>query len=46
MSLTRQHIPGLQFGGSERRGHPIADDVLDVEVALLLCHWYGNAVLA
>ena len=30
----------------ERRGRPIADDGLDVEVALLLCHWYGNAVLA
>ena len=30
----------------ERRGRPITDDVLDVEVALLLCHWYGGAVLA
>lgn len=29
----------------ERRGRPIADDRLDVEVALLLCHWYGAAVL-
>lgn len=29
----------------ERRGRPIADDRLDVEVALLLCHWYGNALL-
>jgi DNA-binding PucR family transcriptional regulator len=29
----------------ERRGRPISDDRLDVEVALLLCHWYGAAVL-
>lgn len=29
----------------ERRGRPIADDRLDVEVALVLCHWYGAAVL-
>jgi DNA-binding PucR family transcriptional regulator len=29
----------------ERRGRPISDDRLDVENALLLCHWYGNAVL-
>ncbi|HEU0190195.1 MAG TPA: helix-turn-helix domain-containing protein [Mycobacterium sp.] len=29
----------------ERRGRPIADDRLDVEIALLLCHWYGAAVL-
>lgn len=29
----------------ERRGRPITDDALDVEVALLLCHWYGDAVL-
>jgi DNA-binding PucR family transcriptional regulator len=29
----------------ERRGRPITDDRLDVEVALLLCHWYGAAVL-
>jgi len=31
--------------GLERRGRPISDDRLDVEVALLLCHWYGDAVL-
>jgi hypothetical protein len=30
----------------ERRGRPIADDRLDVEVALLLCDWYGAAVLS
>lgn len=30
----------------ERRGRPIGDDRLDIEIALLLCHWYGNAVLA
>jgi DNA-binding PucR family transcriptional regulator len=30
----------------ERRGRPISDTRLDVEVALLLCHWYGSAVLA
>ncbi len=29
----------------ERRGTPIADDRSDVEVALLLCHWFGAAVL-
>jgi DNA-binding PucR family transcriptional regulator len=29
----------------ERRGRPIGDDRLDIEVALLLCHWYGTAVL-
>ncbi len=29
----------------ERRGRPIGDDRLDIEVALLLCHWYGDAVL-
>jgi DNA-binding PucR family transcriptional regulator len=30
----------------ERRGRPTADDRLDVEVALLLCHWFGTAVLS
>lgn len=29
----------------ERRGRPITDDRLDVEVALLLCHWFGPALL-
>jgi DNA-binding PucR family transcriptional regulator len=29
----------------ERRGRPIGDDRLDVEVALLLCQWFGDAVL-
>ncbi|MGV9835354.1 PucR family transcriptional regulator [Nocardia niigatensis] len=28
-----------------RRGRPIGDDRLDVELALLVCHWYGSAVL-
>ncbi|WP_433716389.1 PucR family transcriptional regulator [Nocardia sp. CA-084685] len=28
-----------------RRGRPITDDRLDVELALLICHWYGTAVL-
>jgi DNA-binding PucR family transcriptional regulator len=28
-----------------RRGRPIAEDRLDVELALLLCHCYGSAVL-
>jgi hypothetical protein len=27
-----------------RRGRDIGADRLDVELALLLCHWYGNAV--
>jgi DNA-binding PucR family transcriptional regulator len=30
----------------ERRGKPIADDRLDVEVALLLCHRFDTAVLS
>jgi DNA-binding PucR family transcriptional regulator len=30
----------------KRRGRPITDDRLDVEVALLLCHWLGTAVLS
>lgn len=29
----------------ERRGRPITEDRLDVEVALLLCHRFGAAVL-
>jgi DNA-binding PucR family transcriptional regulator len=29
----------------ERRGRQITDDRLDVEVALLLCHWFDTAVL-
>ncbi|WP_448457251.1 PucR family transcriptional regulator [Mycobacterium syngnathidarum] len=30
----------------ERRGRPIENDRLDVEVALLLCQWFGRAVLS
>lgn len=30
----------------ERRGRPIAEDRLDVEIALLLCQWYGDSVLS
>jgi hypothetical protein len=30
---------------TERRGRPITDDRLDVELALLACHWFGTAVL-
>jgi DNA-binding PucR family transcriptional regulator len=30
----------------ERRGRPISDDRLDVELALLACHWFGQSVLA
>lgn len=30
----------------ERRGRPFTDDRLDVEVALLLCHWFNTAVLS
>ncbi|OBC16650.1 hypothetical protein A5784_25900 [Mycobacterium sp. 852013-50091_SCH5140682] len=29
----------------ERRGKPITDDRLDVEVALLLCHYFGASLL-
>ncbi|MEU1205509.1 helix-turn-helix domain-containing protein [Nocardia sp. NPDC005825] len=28
-----------------RRGVPIGDDRIDVELALLLCHWFGSTVL-
>jgi DNA-binding PucR family transcriptional regulator len=28
-----------------RRGRPITDDRFDVELALHLCHWYGDALL-
>jgi DNA-binding PucR family transcriptional regulator len=28
-----------------RRGRPITDDRFDVKLALLLCHWYGDALL-
>ncbi|GAF47558.1 PucR family transcriptional regulator [Rhodococcus wratislaviensis] len=30
----------------ERRGRPLTEDRLDVEIALLACHWFGDAVLA
>lgn len=30
----------------ERRGRPLTDERLDIEVALLLCDWYGAAVLS
>lgn len=30
----------------ERRGRPIAEDRLDVEIALLLCQWYGASMLS
>jgi sugar diacid utilization regulator len=30
----------------ERRSKPVTDDRLDVEVALLLCHWFDTAVLS
>jgi DNA-binding PucR family transcriptional regulator len=29
----------------ERRGRPIGDDRLEVEIALLVCQWFGGAVL-
>ena len=29
----------------DRRGRPIGDDRLDVEIALLVCQWFGRAVL-
>ena len=28
-----------------RRGRPITDDRFDLELALLLCHWYGDTLL-
>lgn len=30
----------------ERRGRPIADDRCDVELALILCYWFGTTVLS
>lgn len=30
---------------TERRGTSVTDDRLDVELALLICHWFGTAVL-
>ena len=33
------------LAGVERRGRRIRDDRLDVEVALLICHWFGASVL-
>ncbi|MEB3068646.1 PucR family transcriptional regulator [[Mycobacterium] vasticus] len=30
----------------ERRGRPVEKDRSDVEVALILCHWFGSAVLS
>lgn len=30
----------------ERRGRPLTTDRIDVELALLLCHWYRSAVLS
>jgi DNA-binding PucR family transcriptional regulator len=29
----------------DRRGRPISDGRLDIELALLLCHWYSSGVL-
>jgi DNA-binding PucR family transcriptional regulator len=29
----------------DRRGRPITDGRFDIELALLLCHWYGSSVL-
>jgi DNA-binding PucR family transcriptional regulator len=30
----------------QRRGRPIPDDRLDVELALLVCQWFGAVVLS
>lgn len=30
---------------TERRGRPVGDARLDVEIALLICQWFGRAVL-
>src|SRR6516165_7753805 len=43
------HVNSVKYRiarATERRGRPIADDRLDVEVALLLCHWFGTAILS
>jgi hypothetical protein len=39
------HFGGPGRSAVERRGKPIDDDRLDVETALLICHWYDTAVL-
>jgi hypothetical protein len=43
------HPNGVKYRvqrAEERRGRPVADDRLDVEVALLLCQWFDKAVLS
>ncbi|MEB3052044.1 helix-turn-helix domain-containing protein [Mycolicibacter sp. MYC123] len=46
--LLHLHVNTMKYRiqrAIERRGRPIAEDRLDVEIALLLCQWYGEAVL-
>jgi hypothetical protein len=42
---TRAHCSFRWTGcdAVERRGKPIDGDRLDVEIALLICHWYDTA---
>jgi PucR C-terminal helix-turn-helix domain/GGDEF-like domain len=42
------HVNGVKYRiqrAIQRRGRPIADDRLDVELALLVCQWFGAVVL-
>jgi DNA-binding PucR family transcriptional regulator len=42
------HISSVKYRvhrAVERRGRPIGDDRLDIEVALILCEWFGDSVL-
>jgi DNA-binding PucR family transcriptional regulator len=43
------HVNGVKYRiqrAIQRRGRPIPDDRLDVELALLVCQWFGAAVLS
>jgi DNA-binding PucR family transcriptional regulator len=47
--LLHLHVNTVKYRvqrAGERRGRPITEDRLDVEIALLLCQWYGAAVLS
>lgn len=44
----RLHFNSVKYRvvrAGQRRGRPIADERLDVELALLVCRWFGGAVL-
>jgi DNA-binding PucR family transcriptional regulator len=46
--LLHMHTNSIKYRvdrAIDRRGRPIGDDRLDVEIALLICQWFGRAVL-